>query len=73
LIASQLKESLKGRMVWMAASDYSFAIDLKKMLADLPDAKTISVPPVKVVGGSSIDFNEDFLKQFISGFSIIKE
>ncbi len=73
LIASQLKESLKGRMVWMAASDYSFAIDLKKMLRDLPDAKTISLPAVKVVGGNSIELNEDFLKQFISGFSIIKE
>lgn len=73
LIASQLKESLKGRMVWLAASDYSFAIDLKKMLADLPDAKTISLPAVKVVGGNSIELNEDFLKQFISGFSILKE
>ncbi|MCE9625013.1 MAG: hypothetical protein K8R69_06115 [Deltaproteobacteria bacterium] len=72
LTASQLKESLQGHMVFIAESDYTFAIDLKKMLSNLPDAKNISVAAVKV-SGTSLDLDETFIKQFIQGFTILKE
>jgi len=72
LTAAQLKESLQGHMVFIAESNFEFAIDLKKMLSNLPDAKNIGVPAVKV-DGTGLDLDETWIKQFISGFTILKE
>ena len=72
ITVSQLKDSLAGRLVFLSVSKSQFGIDLKKMFSNLPNSATVGEVPFKV-SGSDADFREEWLKEIVRPFTVLRE